>query len=235
MKLKLSALNRIVFIPGSIVVFLVWVNLLIATGALPDPIAIHWGITGQADGFVDRDSYLQVVAPAMIIPWLLQVVFFTTKRRSPLIREFITGILSIIYWMLFLILFFATTTQLSQASADQSTYPLGILGALIILIPIALWFSLAFPSLEMGSELIVRLRGVKVLSVPMIDVVKVEKSKLSPWNMGGLGIRASGNTLAFMPSKGDGIVFTLRSGEKIAVRSHNTSLDVARAQEVIAS
>jgi hypothetical protein len=235
MKLKLSALNRIVFIPGSIVVFLVWVNLLIATGALPDPIAIHWGITGQADGFVDRDSYLQVVAPALIIPWLLQVVFFTTKRHSPLIREFITGILSIIYWMLFLILFFATTTQLSQASADQSTYPLGILGALIILIPIALWFSLAFPSLEMGSELIVRLRGVKVLSVPMIDVVKVEKSKLSPWNMGGLGIRASGNTLAFMPSKGDGIVFTLRSGEKIAVRSHNTSLDVARAKEIIAS
>lgn len=235
MKLKLSALNRIVFIPGSIVVFLVWVNLLIATGALPDPIAIHWGITGQADGFVDRDSYLQVVAPALIIPWLLQVVFFTTKRRSPLIREFITGILSIIYWMLFLILFFATTTQLSQASADQSTYPLGILGALIILIPIALWFSLAFPSLEMGSELIVRLRGVKVLSVPMIDVVKVEKSKLSPWNMGGLGIRASGNTLAFMPSKGDGIVFTLRSGEKIAVRSHNTSLDVTRAKEIIAS
>ncbi len=235
MKLKLSALNRIVFIPGSIVVFLVWVNLLIATGALPDPIAIHWGITGQADGFVDRDSYLQIVAPALIIPWLLQVVFFTTKRRSPLIREFFTGILSIIYWMLFLILFFATTTQLSQASADQSTYPLGILGALIILIPIALWFSLAFPSLEMGSELIVRLRGVKVLSVPMIDVVKVEKSKLSPWNMGGLGIRASGNTLAFMPSKGDGIVFTLRSGEKIAVRSHNTSLDVTRAKEIIAS
>jgi hypothetical protein len=235
MKLKLSALNRIVFIPGSIVVFLVWVNLLIATGALPDPIAIHWGITGQADGFVDRDSYLQIVAPALIIPWLLQVVFFTTKRRSPLIREFFTGILSIIYWMLFLILFFATTTQLSQASADQSTYPLGILGALIILIPIALWFSLAFPSLEMGSELIVRLRGVKVLSVPMIDVVKVEKSKLSLWNMGGLGIRASGNTLAFMPSKGDGIVFTLRSGEKIAVRSHNTSLDVTRAKEIIAS
>jgi hypothetical protein len=87
----------------------------------------------------------------------------------------------------------------------------------------------------MGSELIVRLRGVKVLSVPMIDVVKVEKSKLYPWNMGGLGIRASGNTLAFMPSKGDGIVFTLRSGEKIAVRSHNTSLDVTRAKEIIAS
>ena len=235
MKLRLCALNRIVFIPGSIVVFLVWVNLLIATGALPDPIAIHWGITGQADGFVDRDSYLQVVAPALIIPWLLQVVFFTTKRRSPLIRDFITGILSIIYWMLFLILFFATTTQLSQASADQSTYPVGILGALIILIPIALWFTLAFPSLEMGGELIVRLRGVKVLIVPMIDVVKVEKSKLSPWNMGGLGIRASGNTLAFMPSKGDGIVFTLRSGEKIAVRSHNTSLDVTRAKEIIAS
>jgi hypothetical protein len=235
MKLKLSAVNRVALTPGSLIVFVAWVYLLISSEALPDPVAVHWGITGQADGFIERESYLQVVAPALLIPWGLQVTFFVLKRRSPIIRDFIAGILSIVYWLLFLILFFATTTQLSESTASQSTYPLGLLGALFVLIPLALWFTLANPSIELGKSLVVRLRGIKVLVIPMDAVLAVETTQLSPWNYGGLGIRVSGNTLAFVPSKGEGVVFSLESGEKIAVRSETAGVVIARAQEVIAS
>ena len=68
MQLSFLRLNRVFLIPASAALFLGWVLFLIASGALPDPVAIHWGITGQADGFISRDSYLLVVAPSILIP-----------------------------------------------------------------------------------------------------------------------------------------------------------------------
>ena len=68
MLLSFSRINRVFLTPASAALFLGWVSFLIASGALPDPVAIHWGITGQADGFISRDSYLIVVAPAILIP-----------------------------------------------------------------------------------------------------------------------------------------------------------------------
>jgi hypothetical protein len=57
----------------------------------------------------------------------------------------------------------------------------------------------------------------------MQDVLGVETASMSSWNFGGLGIRVSGKTLAFIPSKGEGVVFSLHTGEKIAVRSKQAS------------
>jgi hypothetical protein len=94
---------------------------------------------------------------------------------------------------------------------------------LLVLIPLSLWFSLAFPSIEIGNELVVRLRGITVLRVPTKDVQTVETASMNAWNYGGLGIRVSGKSLAFIPSKGEGVVFSLHTGEKIAVRSKQAS------------
>ena len=203
--------------------FLGWVWFLISSAALPDPVAIHWGLSGQADGFVALDSYLLVVAPAILIPWVLQVLFYVLQKNVPLIRKFITAVLSFIYWMLFVIMFSATASQVGLVDSALSTFPVSLMAFLLILIPISLWFSLAFPSIELGNELVVRLRGIKVLSIPMKDVIAVETASMSAWNFGGLGIRVSGKTLAFIPSKGEGVVFSLKTGEKIAVRSKQAS------------
>jgi hypothetical protein len=100
---------------------------------------------------------------------------------------------------------------------------------LLILIPFSLWLSLAFPSIELGNELVVRLRGIKILSVPLREIQAVETTSMSAWNFGGLGIRVSGKTLAFIPNKGEGVVFSLHSGEKIAVRSQQASEVANRA------
>jgi len=214
---------RIFFIPASAALFLGWVWFLISSGGLPDPVAIHWGLSGQADGFLARDSYLLVVAPAILIPLVLQVLFYFIQKNVPLIQTFVAVVLSIVYWMLLLIMFFATISQVGLLDAGQSTFPVLLLAVLLILIPVSLWFSLAFPSIEIGTELVVRLRGIKVLSVPMRDVLGVETVSMSSWNFGGLGIRVSGKTLAFIPSKGEGVVFSLKNGEKIAVRSKQAS------------
>ena len=221
MQLSFSSINRFFLIPGSAAAFLVWVSFLIGSASLPDPVAIHWGITGLADGFIPRNDYLLVVAPAILIPWGLQVLFYVLQKKAPLIRKFIGAVLSIIYWMLFVIMLSATGAQVGITDAAQSGFPVSLIALLLILIPFSLWFSLAFPSIELGNELIVKLRGIKVLSVPMNEIQTVETASMSAWDFGGLGIRASGKTLAFIPSKGEGVVFSLYSGEKIAVRSQS--------------
>jgi hypothetical protein len=166
---------------------------------------------------------LLVVAPAILIPWVLQVLFFVLQKNVPLIRKFIVAVLSFIYWMLFVIMFSATASQVGLVDSALSTFPVSLMAFLLILIPISIWFSLAFPSIEIGNELVVRLLGIKVLSIPMKDVIAVESASMSSWNFGGLGIRVSGKTLAFIPSKGEGVVFSLKTGEKIAVRSKQAS------------
>jgi hypothetical protein len=230
MQFSFSSFNRHFLTPLSAAAFLVWVYFLISTSALPDPVAIHWGITGQADGFISRDSYMLVVAPAILIPWVLQILFYVLQKRLQLIRDFVGAVLSIVYWMLYVIMLSATATQISVSSAAQSNFPISLIALLLILIPFSLWFSLAFPSIEIGNELVVRLRGIKVLSVPMKDVQTVETASMSSWSFGGLGIRVSGKTLAFIPSKGEGVVFSLRSGEKVAVRSKQAG-EVATAAQ----
>jgi hypothetical protein len=230
MQFSFSSFNRHFLTPLSAAAFLVWVYFLISTSALPDPVAIHWGITGQADGFISRDSYMLVVAPAILIPWVLQILFYVLQKRLQLIRDFVGAVLSIVYWMLYVIMLSATATQIGVSSAAQSNFPISLIALLLILIPFSLWFSLAFPSIEIGNELVVRLRGIKVLSVPMKDVQTVETASMSSWSFGGLGIRVSGKTLAFIPSKGEGVVFSLRSGEKVAVRSKQAA-EVATAAQ----
>ena len=223
MQLSFSRLSRVFLIPASAALFIGWVSFLIASGALPDPVAIHWGITGQADGFISRDSYLLVVAPAILIPLALQVLFHWLQRKSPLIRKFMTDVFSIIYWMIFVIMASATATQVGSLDSAQSSFPVSMIVFLLVLIPLSLWFSLAFPSIEIGNELVVRLRGITVLRVPTKHVKTVETASMNAWNFGGLGIRVSGKTLAFIPSKGEGVVFSLHTGEKIAVRSKQVS------------
>lgn len=223
MQFSFTSLNRFFLTPLSAAAFLGWVYFLISSSSLPDPVAIHWGISGQADGFVSRDSYMLVVAPAILIPWVLQALFYVLKKKSPLIQKFIGGVLSIIYWMLFVIMLSATATQIGDSSAAQSSFPISLIVFLLVLIPFSLWFSLAFPSIELGSDVVVKLRGIKVLSIPMEEIQDVETTAMTPWNFGGLGLRVSGKTLAFIPSKGEGVVFSLRSGEKVAVRSNQAS------------
>jgi hypothetical protein len=223
MQLSFSRIHRVFLIPASAALFLGWVWFLTSSGSLPDPVAIHWGLSGQADGFLARDSYMLVVAPTILIPLVLQVLFYVLQRNMPLIQKFVAVVLSIIYWMLFVVMFFATISQVGLLDAAQSNFPVLLLAVLLIFIPISLWVSLAFPSIEIGTELTVRLRGLKVLSVPMKEVLGVETTSMSSWNFGGLGIRLSGKTLAFIPNKGEGVVFSLVTGEKIAVRSKQAS------------
>ena len=229
MQLSFSRIHRVFLIPASAALFLGWLWFLTSSGSLPDPVAIHWGLSGQADGFLARDSYMLVVAPTILIPLVLQVLFYVLQRNLPLIQKFVAVVLSVIYWMLFVIMFFATISQVGLLDAAQSNFPVLLIAVLLILIPVSLWFSLAFPSIEIGTELVVRLPGIKVLSVPMKEVLGVETTSMSSWNFGGLGIRVSGKTLAFIPSKGEGVVFSLKTGEKIAVRSKQASEVLTRA------
>lgn len=223
MQFSFGNVSRLLFAPASAFIFLIWVNFLIISGSLPDPVAIHWGMTGQADGFIARSSYLLVVGPAIVIPLALKILFYFLLRKLTLIRKFIGAILSFTYWMLFVIMLSATATQIGSSNAEQSNFPIVLIAFLLLLIPFTIWFALAFPEIDLINALAIRMRGIKVLSVPFSEIRGVETAHMSPWNFGGVGIRVSGKTLAFIPSQGEGVVFSLNSGEKIAVRSKQAS------------
>ena len=223
MQFSFRSIGRLFLAPASAFLFLGWVYLLISSSSLPDPVAIHWGVTGQADGFISRDSYLLLVGPVIVIPLGLQILFHFLLRRLILIRMFIGAILSLTYWLLFVIMLWATATQIGTSSSDQSNFPILLIAILLLLIPFSIWFALAFPEIELANALDIRMRGITVLSVPFTEIKAVETTSMNPWNFGGLGIRVSGKTLAFIPSQGEGVVFSLHSGEKIAVRSKHAS------------
>ena len=59
---------------------------LASAGLLPDPVAIHWGVSGQADQFLDLNSYLWLVTISFVFYWSgdLQVLHYLLVRQRPL-------------------------------------------------------------------------------------------------------------------------------------------------------
>lgn len=220
MTFNLASANRFIFAPASQLVFGFWIIFLTNSNGLPDPIAIHWGLSGRADGFMPRAGYWLLTTLTLFVPWAVQVAVYLAKRKSPLTRGFLDFVFALVYWLMFFIMFSVTIIQTSVASGFQSTFPAVLVGLLFCLIPLSLWFGLAFPEIELGQDLVVKMRGLRVLSIPVGELAGVETTRLSSWKYGGLGVRAAGKTLAFIPSKGEGVLFTLRSGEQLAIRCH---------------
>lgn len=233
MKFDFLRVNRWVLIPLSQLLFGIWLLNLISLDALPNPVAIHWGITGQADGFLPLENYWLVPTTSFFLTWLVQLLFLWLLRKTPIIRKFIDGVITCVYWLLFLIMTTATGSQINIDSSLDSTFPVWFIAVLFLLLPLSLWFALAFPKVEIGDDLVVRIRGVKFLTVKALDLIDAEITEMSPWKYGGLGVRASGKTLAFVPNKGKGVLFLLRSGESIAIRSDSPENLLSQAKNLI--
>lgn len=202
---------------------------LASAGLLPDPVAIHWGVSGQADQFLDLNSYLWLVTISFMFYWsglvALEVSGVKAKLLKPLMKSLLVG-------LFFLILLVVTTTTLLQAGmeTDESLF----IGQwfLLVLIPVAImvWLFSAKPSLRIGENLEIRLRGVMVLTVPVGAIESVGPIHIKARDYGGWGLRYASNTLAFIPSSGAAVLIKLDWGEAIAVRMDNPQDFVASYQ-----
>ena len=205
-------------IPVSYFLFATWISFLVNSNLLPDPVAIHWGITLQPDGFATLGQYLAI---NLGILGLLVLAYLSLKfwlRGLPLVNKLVGLVTAGVYWLLIAILIAATVIQIAVTDARASSFPIAMIAVILLLIPISLWLFLAFPEIDLGNKLRVKLRGLEIVEVDYSQIQSFKVENISPWYFGGFGLRIRGKKIAFVPSKGRALILTLRSSEELAIR-----------------
>lgn len=205
-------------VPVSYLLFVAWNLFLVDSNLLPNPVAIHWGVTLEPDGFATLSQYLAI---SFGIPGVLALLYFSLSvwlRSLPLVRKLIGLATAGVYWLLLAILISATAIQISLVDSRDSSFPIAMIAIILLLIPISLWLFLAFPEIELGPQLKIKLRGIKILDVDYSQIKALRIANISPSSYGGLGLRVWGKKVAFVPSKGQALIVSLKSGEELAIR-----------------
>ncbi len=186
-------------------------------GLVPDPVAVHWGVTGQADGFMSLASYLWIIGIGFGLLWAGQLALELVPMRARLLRPLLKGFSGYLYGFILVLLVLTTMLQVGGDASQPANVGLWIL---LIFIPIGvlIWLVLGKPSVALEDSLDIRLRGVRVISIPEKDVVGVSLGDLKGREFGGWGLRYASRTLAFIPDSGPAVFFDLSWGERIAVR-----------------
>ena len=229
MQRQLSTLLALIPVAG-FAWFYWWANSLATSGMLPDPLATHWGPSGQADGFAPLSEHLIWAAAAFLVPgviWALVILYPKIPSTIRVVLMLVTGVL------------FATMAGIQVAAIDSQV---GLLDAsestltfpfLIVLTPVAvlLILFLAKPRLEVANELTVYLRGIPMFRVGYGDIESVRKTEASWKSVGGLGLRVSGKKVAFLPSSGEVIELLTNKGETVLVRTDNADQELSEIEK----
>ena len=198
-----------------------------SAGLLPDPVAIHWGVSGQADQFLDLNSYLWLVTLGFSAYWSGLVALEVFPSKAKLLRPLLKSLLVGLY---FFILLLVATTIILQVLLDTDERLFIGQWILVILIPVAimLWLLSAKPTLTVREQLEIKLRGFLFLSVPTQAIESIGVTQLLARHYGGWGLRYAANTLAFIASSGEAVLIKLEWGEQIALRMDNPNEFVTR-------
>lgn len=212
--LSISAL----LIAGQFVLF----QVLLASGSLPNPMAIHWGFSGEPDGFSDAKTHLiGITATYLVLFGILVYVGFGLKRR--LLQPLLFGTLGFVSGFMFLLFSITTLLQVGGTAENAVLSPWFTLALLAV--PIAMVIALLRkPNVVIGKDLRVQIRGLNLLTLSFDEVVSVERIDLRARDYGGLGIRYARKTLAFISSPGSGVLIKTNFGESVAIRSKSAEL-----------
>lgn len=205
--------------------FVLWVLSLAGAGRLPDPIATHWGVSGEADGFASLGVHLAWATFALAVPtaiWLA-VVFY--PKVPPTIRIVVLVISAAMFFLMLAIQVSAVAIQIDVGDARASEFDFPFL---IILIPIAglLILFLSMPVIDIDTRLRILLRGLPLFSCDYSEISEVRVGEASWKNFGGLGLRISGKQVAFLPNSGPVIEIETKAGEIILVRTDSAQQQV---------
>ena len=104
MKLGLRRLNIWLVPPIAIAGLQVLIFWLDAAGQLPNPMAIHWGITMQPDGFVSVSEFALSVLILQLVLWLPLLLADVWPKSKTRIRNLVVLVLGIVFWLVTIIL-----------------------------------------------------------------------------------------------------------------------------------
>jgi len=233
MKFRLRKLNIWILPAAAIAGLQVLINALNTAGQLPNPMAIHWGITMQPDGFVSVSDFALTVLIVQFVLWLPLVAADLWPKSKMRIRNLVILVFAIVFWLVTLILVVSLFIQIGATDATAVDFPWPLFAVLFLSIPFLLIFVLSMPEVAVGKDVQVRLRGLTIMSFDKEEIVSASVGVVSPSEFGGWGIRATTRKIGFVPSKGPAVKLNLQDGTEVAIRSKTPEAIVKSIEDLI--
>ncbi len=196
-----------------------WIFATQNISRFPDPMAIHWGITGAPDGFASFESQLVLTTAVLGLVGVLWAGVVFLNRIPRTLKVLFLAIVGSIWLLLFFLFVYTFAIQLDLEDARQANLSIVVLLATLIF-PLALvpWV-LAKPKIEVGEQFKVRYWGIPLLNLNYSEILSAGVGSVRARDFGGWGIRFANRTTAFMPSSGLALELHLQAGERILIRS----------------
>ena len=233
MKLDNSRLNVWFFQPLAIAILQVLLFQLDSAGLLPDPIAIHWGITMQPDRLVSINEFALTALVVQLLIWVPSVVVSIRAKAKFRIKKLLLLVIGIVFWLITVIVATSALIQIGASNAAEISFPLPLFAFLILSVPLLLIFLLAMPEIVVGESVEVKLRGFSVMSFPPAEIVSASVGTVSAGEFGGWGIRLTARKIGFVPSKGPAVKLNLQDGTEVSIRSKDPQAIVRQIEELI--
>ena len=122
-------------------------------GQLPNPMAIHWGITMQPDGFVSVSDFALTVLILQLAIWLPSIAADIWPKSKIRIRNLLILVFGIVFWLLTAILCVSLFIQVGATDAAAVDFPWPVFAVLLLSILFLLGFLLSMPEvLEFNDD-----------------------------------------------------------------------------------
>jgi len=233
MKLDISRLNVWFLQPAAIAIFQILIYQLDAAGSLPDPIAIHWGITMQPDRFVSISEFALTALVIQLLIWIPSIALSLWAKAKVRIKKLLLLVIGIVFWLITGIVASSALIQIGASSATEINFPLPVFAFLILSVPVLLIFLLAMPEIVVGEQVDIKLRGFSVMSFPPAEIVSAAVGTVSAKEFGGWGIRLTTRKIGFVPSKGPAVKLYLQDGTEVSIRSKDPQTIVRQIEDLV--
>ena len=202
-------------------------------GQLPNPMAIHWGITMQPDGFVSVSDFALTVLILQLAIWLPSLAADIWPKSKIRIRNLVILVFGIVFWLVTAILCVSLFIQVGATDAAAVDFPWPISAVLLLSILFLLGFLLSMPEVLVGENVQIRLRGLTIMSFDSEEIVTASVGVVSAREFGGWGIRLTSRKIGFVPSKGPAVKIYLQDGTEVSIRSKDPKTIVASIEDLI--
>lgn len=213
------------FIAGTVF----WLITMAPANRLPDPIAIHWSLLGEPDGFATIELAAAINAAVGFVFGAI-FTFVNLGRIQRFARRVLNLVLMAIFVSISTILFSAVYLQVDSASAADAGFPLWLFAFTFGLAPLMIWVFMAWPSLNVHrDELTVRLRGIAALKLNLREIRAVEVAEVKARDFGGWGMRVNHRgEVAFIPKSGPALRLETHAGEVVLIRLRDPQAELEK-------
>ena len=233
MNFGLKKLNTWLVPPLAIAGLQVLIYSLDFAGQLPNPMAIHWGITMQPDGFVSVRDFALTVLILQLALWLPLIAADIWPKSKIRIRNLVILVFGIVFWLVTAILCVSLFIQVGATDAAAVDFPWPVFVVILLAVPVLLGFLLSIPEVVVGKDVQIRLRGLNIMSFAPEEIVSASVGVVSAREFGGWGIRLTTRKIGFVPSKGPAVKLQLQDGTEVSIRSKDPKAIVASIEDLI--